>query len=78
MTRAGAFYTVGNKKVQGKEKFVTLLQEDDKLRSALEKDIQARIKEMRTGKQVLDESALDALQTPSSSKDKEETIEEAA
>jgi len=33
---------------------------------------------MRTGKQVLDDSALDALQTPSSSKEKEEMIQEDA
>lgn len=76
VTRSWAFYTVGNQKVQWKEKFITLLQEDDKLKSALEKDIQARIKEMRTGKKVLDDSALDALQAPSTSEEKEEMIEE--
>lgn len=74
VTRSGAFYTVGNQKVQGKEKFVALLQEDDKLKWALEKDIQARIKEMRTGKKVLDDSALDALQAPSESIDADEAI----
>jgi hypothetical protein len=64
VSRSWAFYTVGAQKIQGKEKFVQLLQEDDKLRASLEKDIQAKIKEMRTGKKVLDDGALDALQAP--------------
>lgn len=64
VTRAGAFYTVGDQKIQGKEKFMQLLQEDDKLKASLEKNIQEKIKEMRVGKKVLDDTALDALQAP--------------
>jgi len=72
VTRSWAFYTVGSQKIQWKEKFVQLLQEDDKLKSSLEKDIQSKIKEMRTGKKVLDDSALDALQAPSTSEEVED------
>jgi len=61
VTRAWAFYTVWDKKVQWKDKFIQLLQEDDKLRASLEKDIQAKIKDMRTWKKVLDDTALDNL-----------------
>jgi recombination protein RecA len=59
--RAGAFYTIGDQKVQGKEKLLEYLQSDDKVRTDLEKNIQSKIKEMRLGKQVLDEDVLDSM-----------------
>lgn len=69
VTKSGAFYTVGSKKLQGKDKFVQFLSEDDKLKTSLEKDIQGKIKDMRTGKKVLDDSALDALLVTSKATD---------
>lgn len=61
VTRAGAFYTVGDQKVQGKERFEALLREDDKLKDKLEKDIQAKIKDMRKGEKVLEDDMLDKV-----------------
>lgn len=60
--RSGAFYTIGSQKVQGKEKLIQLLETDEKLRNTIEKDIQAKIKEMRMGKKVLDDDALQAVE----------------
>ena len=60
--RSWAFYTIGNQKVQGKEKLVQLLETDEKLRNTIEKDIQNKIKEMRMGKKVLDDDALQAVE----------------
>lgn len=60
--RSWAFYTIGNQKVQGKEKLVQLLETDEKLRTTIEKDIQNKIKEMRMGKKVLDDDALQAVE----------------
>lgn len=60
INRSGAFYTINNQKVQWKEKLVQLLESDEKALKNIEKDIQNKIKDMRTGKKVLDD---DALQT---------------
>ena len=60
--RAGAFYTFGKQKFQGKEKFVAALDSDTKTRASIEKDIQNKIKEMRMGKKVLDDEALIAIE----------------
>lgn len=60
INRSWAFYTINNQKVQWKEKLVQLLESDEKSLKAIEKDIQNKIKDMRTGKKVLDD---DALQT---------------
>jgi len=62
VTRSGAFYTIWDKKVQGKEKFSLLLSEDPKLRNSLEKEIQVKIKEMRSWKQVLDDEILEKVE----------------
>lgn len=61
VSRSGAFYTIGNQKIQGKEKLIQLIESDEKMRSVLEKDIQIKIKEMRMGKKVLDDDALQAV-----------------
>lgn len=61
ISRGGAFYTVGDKKVQGKSKLLELLAADDKLRTTLEKQIQDKIKDMRAGKQIIDDDALEEL-----------------
>lgn len=61
VTRAWAFYSIGNKKAQGKEKFVQLLLEDEKLLKNLETDIKNNIKDMRSGKKVLDDTKLDEI-----------------
>jgi hypothetical protein len=47
ISRSGAFYTLGNKKIQGKEKVIQIFESDEKLRKNVEKDIQDKIKEMR-------------------------------
>ena len=60
--KAGAFYTFGKQKFQGKEKFVVALDSDQKTRASIEKDIQNKIKEMRMGKKVLDDEALIAVE----------------
>jgi len=60
--RAGAFYTFGKQKFQGKEKFVAALDSDEKTRASIEKDIQNKVKEMRMGKKVLDDEALIAVE----------------
>lgn len=61
ITRAGAFYSIGDKKIQWKEKLIELLSEDTKTLEKLEKDIQENIKDMRTGKKVLDDDVLDTM-----------------
>ncbi len=61
ISRAWAFYSIGDKKVQWKEKLIELLNEDKKLLENLEKDIQKNIKDMRTGKKVLDDDILDEI-----------------
>ncbi len=53
VSRAGAFYTVGEQKVQGKDNLVKLLWEDEKLRKDLEHNVVTAIKEMRMGKKAV-------------------------
>jgi recombination protein RecA len=60
--RAGAFYTFGKQKFQGKEKFIAALDSDEKTRASIEKDIQNKVKEMRMGKKVIDDDALIAIE----------------
>ena len=60
--RAGAFYTFGKQKFQGKEKFIAALDSDEKTRASIEKDIQNKVKEMRMGKKVVDDDALIAIE----------------
>lgn len=59
ISRAWAFYTIWDQKVQWKEKLVQLLGSDEKVMKNIEKDIQNQIKDMRTGKKVLDDAALE-------------------
>lgn len=61
ISRAWAFYSIGDKKVQWKEKLIDMLNEDKKLLENLEKDIQKNIKDMRSGKKVLDDEILEEL-----------------
>lgn len=76
ISRNGAFYTMGDQKFQGKAKAVEAIETDTKLRSWLETQIQSKIKEMRSGKQVLDEDALDALVEDMHAPTIEEILEE--
>ena len=62
ITKAGAFYTIGSQKLQGKEKLAQYLQSDPKTLADLQKKIEANIKDMRSGKKVLDEDVLDNLE----------------
>ncbi len=61
VNRAWAFYSIGTKKAQWKEKFMQLLLDDKKLLDNLEKDIQNNIKDMRSWKKVLDDDTLDEI-----------------
>lgn len=61
ITRNGAFYTFWDQKFQGKAKMVDFIATDEKARKELETQIQSKIKDMRSGKQVLDEDALESL-----------------
>lgn len=69
ISRAWAFYTIGNEKLQGKERLTEYLQKDPKLLSDLEKHIQTKIKQMRMGEKVLDDAALDDVQLEDESDD---------
>ena len=62
ISKAGAFYTVGSEKLQGKEKLAKYLEGEDKIRTNLEKEIQSKIKDMRMGKKVLDDEALSSME----------------
>lgn len=62
ITKAGAFYTVAGQKVQGREKAVQLIIGDEKIRKLLETEIQGKIKDLRMGKKVVDEKALEAME----------------
>lgn len=53
VTRAGAFYTIGDKKVQGKDNLVKALGEDETMRADLEHQVVMAIKEMRMGKKAV-------------------------
>ncbi len=61
ISRAWAFYSIGSKKAQWKEKLIQMLLEDKKVLDNLEKDIQNQIKDIRTGKKALDDIALDEV-----------------
>ena len=65
ISKSGAFYTVPGKKdkVQGKEKLLEVLNNDDKLMKSIHTDIQKMIKDMRSGKKVLADDALAAIET---------------
>lgn len=73
ITKAGSFYTIKGQKAQGKEKAMELIMGDKQLREELEKDIQTKIKEMRIGKAVLDEKALEELEVSIEEKEMADT-----
>lgn len=53
ISRAWAFYSIGDKKFQGKDRVVAALKEDDKFRKQIENDIQVRVKDIRVGKKPI-------------------------
>jgi len=63
ISKSGAFYTVPGKKdkVQGKDKLLEVLREDEKLFASLNTDIQNKIKEIRLGKNILPETVLEKV-----------------
>ena len=61
ITKAWAFYSLGSEKFQWKEKLCKYLEGDEKACNSLEKLIQDKIKDMRLGKKVLDDEALDNM-----------------
>lgn len=62
ISKAGAFYTVGSEKLQGKEKLAKYLESEEKICAQLEKEIQGKIKDMRMGVKVLDDEALKSME----------------
>ncbi|MCS6983242.1 MAG: recombinase RecA [Candidatus Absconditabacterales bacterium] len=58
ITRAGAFYSFGDQKFQGKEKVIEFLASDTKGRDTLEKHIREKIRAMRSGEKVYDENVV--------------------
>lgn len=59
VSRAGAFYTIGDQKIQGKDNLIKLLAEDEKLRSDLEHQVVMAIKDMRMGKKAVPTTPLE-------------------
>lgn len=62
VSRSGAFYTLGSQKYQGKEKLAQFLETDEKVLTDIKKKIEANIKDMRTGKKVLDDDVMTELE----------------
>jgi recombination protein RecA len=62
ITKAGAFYTLGENKYQGKARLSTALNEDISVRDKLDKQIRKAIKKMRMGEKVIEDGALDKLE----------------
>jgi len=62
VSRSGAFYTLGAQKYQGKEKLAQYLETDEKVLNDLKKKIEGNIKDMRTGKKVLDDDVMTELE----------------
>ncbi len=76
ITKSWAFYNFAGKKekIQGKEKVLEVLRKDDKLLKGLHSDIQKSIKDMRSGKKVLEDT--DLMMSWEESEILDETIEE--
>ena len=55
VTRAGAFYTLGDQKVQGRDKLRTYLLENDEIRGNLAHEVQTRVSNIRMGKEAVPE-----------------------
>lgn len=58
ISKSWAFYTIWDQKFQGRERLEVTIETDEKLRNKLEKEIQEKIKAMRSWEKVLDETAL--------------------
>lgn len=63
ISRAGAFYSVGSEKIQGKEKLIQYFIDNPKILDKLQKDIQEQINDLRMGKKVLADEALDKIES---------------
>ena len=61
ITKAWAFYSLGNEKFQWKEKLCKYLESEGKTCANLEKEIENKIKDMRLWKKILDDEALDNM-----------------
>ena len=61
ISKAWAFYSIGNQKVQGKEKLAQYLESDEKVLKELQGKIENSIIEMRTWKKVLDDEVFNEL-----------------
>lgn len=61
ITRAGAFYTVGDKKVQGKENLIEFLSKDEKTLKKIKEEVILKIKEIRMWKRHIPEKAKDSI-----------------
>ena len=74
-TRNGAFYTIGDQKFQGKAKLTEYIETNEDVRKQIEAEIQSKIKEMRSGKAVLDDDALESLAHDMHAHDTDELID---
>jgi hypothetical protein len=71
ITRAGAFYTIGDQKVQGKEKLINLLKEDEKLFLDLQDEVTQKVSAIRMGKREEPETGEDTARERKKSRNKE-------
>ncbi len=72
ITRAGAFYTIGDQKCQWKDRLITYLLENEDILASLELDIQQKIRDMRLWKDAtLEEVAVEDEPTNNESSDEE-------
>lgn len=71
ITRAGAFYTIGDQKVQGKEKLINLLKEDEKLFLDLQDEVTQKVSAIRMGKREVPETDEDTAPESKKSSKKE-------
>ncbi len=71
--KSGAFYTVPGKKekIQGKDRLLEMFKSDEKLFNSLNTDIQNKIKEVRLGKNIIPEKALEEIEEMEDMEDEE-------
>lgn len=69
VTRAGAFYTIFDQKVQGRDRLIALLAEEPSLKEKLSHEINIKVKDIRSGKHIIPDEALTTV-------DEDESINE--
>lgn len=69
VTRAGAFYSIQDQKVQGRDKLKTLLRENETLRTYLQETVQQHVSNIRMGKSTAPET--EVTETPTNENNNE-------